>query len=144
MLEDTRSEILKNVFIQGKKHFVSIQFREISHLNIFFSNGDDIHLYRYNRKKSRNLTFLQCSKRSILSRKHDVAGVLMLKSVTQRPSSDKCCGWNCCPASHNVAICGSHRGVAPWHNENKSQTKINQIIIQIENAFVVQTWDNIK
>lgn len=143
MLEDTRSEILKNVFIQGKKAF---RFHSISRnfpFEYFFSNGD-IHLYRYNRKRSRNLTFLQCSKRSILSRKHDVAGVLMLKSVTQRPSSDKCCGWNCCPASHNVAICGSHRGVAPWHNENKSQTKINQIIIQIENAFVVQTWDNIK
>lgn len=72
------------------------------------------------------LTFLQCSNKSILSRRHDVAGVLMLKSVTQRPSSDKCCGWNCWPASHNVAICGSHLGVAPWNNDENEKIKDNQ------------------
>lgn len=39
-------------------------------------------------------------------------GVFILKSVVHLPSSDKCCGWYPWPASHNTAICGSHRGEA--------------------------------
>lgn len=72
-------------------------------------------------------TFLQCSKRSILSRKHVVAGVLMLKSVAHRPSSDKCCGWYCWPASHNVAICGSHRGDAACLKEKRKSVKFDYL-----------------
>lgn len=70
------------------------------------------------------LTFLQCSNRSILSLKHDVPGVLIFKSVVHRPSSDKCCGWNICPASHNTAICGSHRGDAPYLQKKKVKVKL--------------------
>lgn len=66
---------------------------------------------------------MQCSNRSILSRKHVVAGVLMLKSVVHRPSSDKCCGWYCWPASHNVAICGSHRGDAAYFDRTNKLKK---------------------
>lgn len=75
------------------------------------------------------LTFLQCSKRSILSRKHVVAGVLMLKSVVQRPSSDKCWGWYCWPASHSVAICGSHRGDAPYNEKNNISLDFKENVI---------------
>lgn len=70
------------------------------------------------------LTFLQCSSKSILSRRHVVPGVLIFKSVVHRPSSDKCWGWYCCPASHNTAICGSQRGEAPYsENKNRERTK---------------------
>lgn len=67
------------------------------------------------------LTFLQCSSKSILSRRHVVPGVLIFKSVVHRPSSDKCWGWYCWPASHNTAICGSQRGEVPCCARNVQQ-----------------------
>lgn len=103
--------------------YIIAEFRILFYLQLnqpFSEIIDDIFSLKYSTdaKLKRNgnetnvATFLQCSNKSILSRKHVVPGVLIFKSVTQRPSSDKCCAWYCWPASQSTAICGSQRGDA--------------------------------
>ena len=81
---------------------------------------------RKHREAKTQLTFLQCSSKSILSLRQVVPGVLMFKSVVHRPSSDKCWGWYDCPASHSTAICGSQRGDAPC-NIKKEENKYRKL-----------------
>lgn len=93
-------------------------------------------------------TFLQCSSKSILSLRHVVPGVFMFKSVVHRPSSDKCCGWYDWPASHNTAICGSHRGDAACKckkrdkivNFQRGEMVNTSIFAKKEREFVYGWW----
>lgn len=137
-----RSEIMKSRLTHHFSQFVSVGSNQSNapHLFAWWMSAQMVAnrfkilpLSLYTELRSIvQLTFLQCSSRSILSRKQAVAGVLMLKSVVQRPSSDKCCGWYCWPASQSVAISGSHRGDALC----KVKKKTNSLILR--RKF---TWD---